>query len=153
MYAQIDFMELRLTMDQAGEFGNSFYLSLLKILSQYGFFKFFSSSITQLTPNSRPRLMDSPQHYLQSTVTTTSGLGSNYTSHNTTEPTNSSISSLVSEINRIPSKAKITASRFSECDEESDGNLYIQGENLNYPSRNLDISLFGVYFTTTDTDP
>lgn len=95
--------------------------------------------------------MDSPQHYLQSTVTTTSGLGSNYTSHNTTEPTNSSLSnSLVSEINRIPSKAKMGASRFSECEEESDSNnLYIQGDHLNYPgqgfSQNLDASVFGEY--------
>jgi hypothetical protein len=38
-------------------------------------------------------------------------------------------------------------SRFSECEEESDSNLYMQGDHLNYPgfSQTLDASVFGEF--------
>lgn len=93
------------------------------------------SSLNQLTAFQQAR---TPNHYLQSTtLTTTSGLGSNYTSY-TTDQNDSSLSSLMSD-NRKPKfnpAAAGTSSSFLESDlAPTDEYLYVpEGEHPRFMS-------------------
>lgn len=92
------------------------------------------SSLNQLTAFQQVR---TPTHYLQSTtLTTTSGLGSNYTSY--TDPIDSSLNSLVSDNKKgkFNANAPGTSSSFLESDMAlTDEYLYVpEGEHPRFMS-------------------
>jgi hypothetical protein len=92
------------------------------------------------------RFIDSPQQYLPSLMSTTSGLGSNLT-------TSGPSSSLLSQTTQSPRKNSTASfTEFEELPEEmeSRAGLYIPGDYENYPQQNMiqsgvNAGYFGLY--------
>jgi hypothetical protein len=100
-------------------------------------------SLNQLAGFQNSRI---PNNYMQSTtLTTTSGLGSNYTSYTTDPIDSSSMSSLVSEnkLQRLKMHQNVgTSSSFLESDLTTDEYLFIpEGENPRFISPPMMASL------------